>query len=119
MAGAVLFTKTKGEKILREHLEAEWRVFKRDWARFRGLVRRESDATLASLANELTSLADNETEAVTSYKFPRLQAAWSHLHQHVRNGGFPEEIRTAAGEVRSSFEALEGWASILGLTICR
>lgn len=119
MVGVVLFTETKGEKILGERLEAEWGVFKRDWTRFRGLVLRESDATVASWANEITSLIDNETEAVASRTFPRLQEAWSHLHQRVRDGGFPEEIRTAAGEVRSSFEAMEAWASILGLTICR
>lgn len=100
--------------MLWQCVEGEWRAFKRQWAVLERLDRRESGDSMASLANELALLMDDESGAVVSGRFPRVQEAWIHLDQHIRDGGFPEEIRAAAGEVRRPFEALEGWASILG-----
>lgn len=63
---------------------------------------------MASLADGLALLMDDESGAVASGRFPHVQEAWTHLDQHIRDGGFPEEIRAAAGEVHRPFEALEG-----------
>ena len=100
--------------MLWECVEAEWKAFKQRWAVLERLVRRESDEDMVSLADELTLFMDDGSGAAVSGRFPRVQEAWTRLYQHVRDGRSSEEVRAAAGEVRRPFEALEGWASILG-----